>query len=172
MNHEIIFPDASLNFDDDKRFMPLGHSDYRLNVIKNEGGRHGLLTNMKGNEKMAGQLILRGSVIKVIGSCYDIKRRAIIYFIYSVDSYESYHSVIMYKLDDNTFHAILYEESVLNFHLDYPIINPLVLDDILFFTDGYNEPRALHIDKAMAHYLEYPPSVPMILTLEEGVIYG
>lgn len=162
MKHEIVFTEASLNFDDDKRFMPLGHSDYKLNVITNEDGRGGVLTNIKGNEELSGQIEIGGNVIKTIGNCYDVKRRAIIYFVYAVDPYESYHSIIMYRFDEGDFVPIIYEEPLLNFSLEHPIYNPLVLDDTLMWTDGYNEPRAIDINRAI-RYLQYLGVVPMNL---------
>ena len=167
--HEIIFPDASLNFDDDKRLMPPAHSDFKLNIIKNEGGRHGLITNIKGNERLTGQIQIRGSEVKCIGSCYDIKRRAIIYFIYAVDAYEGYHSIIMYELDSDMFKAILFEQPVLQFSLDYPIMNSFVIGDTLCWTDGNREPRAINIDLAIA-YTEGKviPSIPSGFSISEG----
>ena len=166
--HEIIFPDASLNFDDDKRLMPPAHSDFKLNIIKNEGGRHGLITNIKGNERLSGQIQIRGSEVKCIGSCYDIKRRAIIYFIYAVDAYEGYHSIIMYKIDDDSFQGILFEEGALGFSLDYPIINPFVIDDTLCWTDGLTEPHSINIELAIEYLkTKVPPSIPSGLIVEE-----
>jgi len=159
---KIIFAEASLNLDDDKRYMPKGHTDYCLNVIKNEGGRHGLITNVKGNEEILGQIQISGTDVKVIGSCYDLKRRAIIYFVYAVDPYESYHSIIMYRIDQQDFIPIILEEPVLNFSLEHPIINPFVLDNTLLWTDGYNEPRAIDINRAIA-YLQYRGVVPLNL---------
>jgi len=50
IRQEILFPNSGLNQDDDLRYLGLGDSPYRLNILVGEDGANGVITNMKGNE--------------------------------------------------------------------------------------------------------------------------
>jgi len=148
---DIKYPgQGGLNLDADRNVMPVNDYRYALNLIKYELENYGVLTNCKGNERKYNYLSLGTN--KVIGTCYDLEERTIYFFVYNSNDL---HSIIRYNSDSDDFDYILWEEPVLNFNPAFPIVNPFTIGSgdskMLFWTDGYNEPRKLNIARALAY---------------------
>lgn len=141
-----VIPIGGINTDVSYKRMPKGISKYKLNCIIDEDGESGTLTNIKGNEKI---LTLSISQDKVLGYVYDEKNSAGIYAVYDASGN---HSIVRYNSNTDDHTMILNQQSVLNFHEDYPVdMNIINVNDVqlLYFNDNYNKPRKINIQKAI-----------------------
>jgi hypothetical protein len=156
---------GGLNTDDTERLIPEG--DYRsaFNIRGNEAGE----SNKGALESMTGNLLMDNSSLnatqEIIGSCKWIERNALVYFVCSTDPDNIPHSIGYYDVIAQT-HTLIIQDNLLNFQLDYPIIHSNIVNNILYWTDGwfesylegtngyreFNPPRMLNIDKALAGY--------------------
>ena len=136
------------NVDVDKNLLPPDDYRYSLNVTKYGEENYGVITNMKGNEKVS--FTLPAGTNTVIGECYDLEDREVYYFLYNSNDD---HCILRYDYDTDDIRFILEDESVLNFSTLHPINNPFIIgsedEKMLFWTDGYNPPRKLNIARGM-----------------------
>jgi len=159
----IVFQKSGLNSDDDVKLLQNGDSQNqfgefnRLNCVIEDGNR-GTITNSKGNQ-LKSFTFTPGGQYKVIGTCYDRERNALIYFVWNG---AGNHAIMRYHANNETFEKILFDESALNFQENFKIINPRIVGDsdeqMLFWTDGYfasfgdyNPPRKINIKKAIEY---------------------
>lgn len=126
------------------------------------------LINAGSLESILGNTIIPTTVIDplaqntVLGSCENKETNSILGFIYSEFSPTLYGSIIVeYSHTTKTLTKILETNSTttdyLNFHPDYKIIHPVIMDDNLIWTDNYNEPRMINITKARNYTLNLTP---------------
>ncbi len=146
-----------INSDTVDELMPQGMDRYRLNVrvLSSENGTVGAIETVNGNTLVT-NVNLPAGTNTVIGSKEDIIRRRIYYFVHNSNGN---HSIFEYDILANTI-AIVLQEGVgatkvdgLNFSTSYLItsINFIELDadnHLMYWTDGYNAPRKLNIEKA------------------------
>jgi hypothetical protein len=86
IKQNIVFPGSGLNYDDDERWMPLGDSKLRRNILVGDDESNGLITNMLGcvrSVDIADHELYLSNVYKVIGSYYNRLTRKVYYFIFS-----------------------------------------------------------------------------------------
>lgn len=163
---EIIFAGSGLNTDDDKRFLPKGDSDYRLNVVPTDNGATYTVTNIKGTKKyshtFSHNVTYSGSTYTVIGDCYDVSRNAVYYFIHSDGGNDC---ILRFNYDDQSFDKIVWDSLYLGFDLDYPLVDIFMIGDNLFYNPRTSSPRKVNIFWCRNYY-DYPdPSYP---TYDEG----
>lgn len=144
-----IWPTGGINLDDDPQFLPEG--DYlELRNAHNgvtEEGHLGNIETIKGNTLVT-EIALPSGTNTVIGGCPDISNYTYIYFIYNSLGNHSIYAVS--GINKSTI-AILKSKSILNFNPDYKIHSANVLNGYLYWTDNYNPPRRINIEKARKH---------------------
>lgn len=134
---------SGMDSDSDDRL--IGQGFYRtaknVRVGSSDGEDVGALENVRGNT-LVGTHYGDG---KVIGSHRSEERNSIIYFVYDQ---ANNHGIYEYK-DDSL--SIVLVNSILNFSEDHLITGINDIDGLLYWTDDYNPPRKINIEKAKAH---------------------
>lgn len=120
-----------------------------IRVGSTETSDIGAVENTKGNEKITTLKyngVALSSTAICIGAFDDGVNETIYWFVHSpddgVDMIVSYNN----KLNSVTYHII--STSVLNFNPDYLINGVDKIDNLLFFTDGYNPPRKINVTRS------------------------
>ncbi len=143
------FIGSRMNKSSDERLLKPGEYVDALNirVSSDEDGQAGSVENAKGNIRLT-TLSYLGSDIptdsRCIGAYEDGSNEKIYWFITSsvVDMIVSYDT----KEDSVVYHVV--STSVLNFS-EHHLINGInLIDDLLFFTDNYNQPRRINVSKS------------------------
>lgn len=156
--------------DTELRYMEPGSYRYALNIYvgSSEDGNVGAVENIKGNTLVS--FSLPSGTNKVIGSYEDNSEKSIYYFLYNSSDT---HGIYKY---DSTLNSIskIFEWSGLDFQSDYLITGVGKIGSILGWTDGYNPPRALDLDKVSTYQTPYieeyislikrPPNYPPLAT--------
>lgn len=145
---KILFT-KGMNSDSSPELFPEGESRYRLNVrvINSENGEDQSAETMKGNSSVS--YTLPAGLNTVIGS-KEYKGTGKVY--YFIRNSLTDHSILEYTISSNTI-ALVFQDAILNFSLSHLItgINIVELDSskhLLYWTDFYNRPRKLNIEKA------------------------
>lgn len=155
-----------MNKDLDERLIQKG--EYReaqnINIVESEGSDASAVENIRGNIiKNVGNSSISGSP-EVIGYVSDVKNKRVLYFVTnfsgSVDFNDNIRNItrstsavckiIEYDITTEQNKVIL-EGSFLNFSKNHLITGAQIIDDLLFFTDDYNQPRRINIKKAKEH---------------------
>jgi hypothetical protein len=119
-------------------------SDFILNTIFTSDGRRHLAVNYKGNEQVFSSDIHTQSCT-LLGWCVDNARNRVIMFLTSSDN----DSIEYYEPSTNSTGIVLQYKSILNFNSNFKIFNPKIIGDLLYFTDGYNEPKKVNYIRAI-----------------------
>jgi hypothetical protein len=153
---QILAASGGLNYDDDQRLFQSGDTDYRLNVIPTALGNQFVLTNMKGTTKKSHSFThdssYDGATYTSIGSCYDVERNAIYYFVYSD---LTNHCIIRYNIDDDDFDKIVWDSTNIGLDIDNPINDAYVMDDWLFWNPRSSSPRSINVQWSYYDYISY-----------------
>jgi hypothetical protein len=154
---QILAASGGLNYDDDPRLFEGGDTDYRLNMIPTALGTEYVLTNLKGTTKkshgFSHDAAYSAAVYITIGSCYDVKRNAIYYFIYSD---LTNHCILRYNIDDDDFDKIAWDNLNLGFSTSYPIVDAYMIDDWLYWNPRNSSPRSINVEWAYYNYVATP----------------
>jgi hypothetical protein len=152
------FVQGKMNKDLDERLVPPGQ--YRdaqnIQVVNSEGSDVGAVENILGNTKQnnkpgGGTWQTTGSGTtpfgltnaKCIGTVRDSQNEKIYWFLTS----DTADAILEYDQTANIVSPILVDlNGVLNFSANYLITGVNILDGILYWTDGLNEPRTINID--------------------------
>ena len=149
-------------------------------------------------------LLNAGSV--VVGYCKDIKNKRIIYFVTDIvsgvfadnirantyydpnssnsnESNQTRCAIILYDVEEKNT-STLVVGSWLNFSKNHLITSAQIIDDLLFWTDDYNQPRKINIKTALDNYFDdndqyynyeeqisvakYAPYKPIMLHEDDG----
>lgn len=131
-----------MDTDTELRFTQPGAYRYALNcrVGSTSGGNVGAVENVKGNTLIEVELPAGNNT--VVGSFEDRKTNSCFYFLYNSNLD---HGIYRYFTETNTVTKI-FEWSGLNFQLDKFICHAGFLNNTLFWTDGFNPPRALDVN--------------------------
>ena len=156
----------------DDRIIPQGEYRDALNVqvTKADGPDVGVIHNIKGNTIVASLGL--DTEYEVIGSFFDEKSNIIYWFV--TDNNHSY----IYKFNKNSSTTSLIVSSSspdnwLNFNKDYKITGVNLLEELLFWTDGLNQPRRINVTRADGSYYDsevkvsvakYAPYLPPQIT--------
>ncbi len=157
-----IFFYGGIDTDSDDRLIKDG--DYRTAV--NARGPEATSSSGGAIENMTGHLYVENNALGdddyVMGGCAYTERKSIVYFVFNA---AGDHSIWYYNTQDQT-HTLIIQDPILNFQLERKINNASVINNILYWTDGYfesyevgvdgywefNPPRMINIDKAIAGY--------------------
>jgi hypothetical protein len=136
----------------DERLVQNGEYIDALNVDVSsaESANAGSVKNVKGNTQLT-TLKYNGSPLSdsavCIGAIQNESTETVYWFVHSsvdgVDMIVSYNNVIQ----SLTYHVI--STSVLNFNPEYLITGVNIIDDLLLWTDNYNQPRKINVNR---HY--------------------
>ena len=172
------FLKGKMNKDLDERIIPKGEYREAQNVAisESEDSDVGAIEIIRGNEKVSGTVTMSGTP-EVIGYVRDIQNKRIYYFVtnftgndtenirkilraqgagsnhttggstYSSSSTDNC-KIVMYDIVSGATTEIL-SGSWLNFSKNHLITGAQVIDDLLFFTDDYNQPRKINIKKCL-----------------------
>ncbi len=140
-----------LDLDKDLRIVDAMSMPYALNVggVYNEGSDYFVLKNRKGT--VAIPFTLPNGVSTVVGTVKDDDNNALYYFVHNS---LGNHTILRYNSNQKDITKIL-QSSKLNFRKEHVVqgyaIGGLNPGDILvYFTDGFNPPRKININKAIA----------------------
>jgi len=155
------FIKSKLNKDLDARLVPQG--EYRdavnIQVNKSEGDSVGSLENVLGNYPVLNIATMPGLAagLECIGQQVDESNGYVYLFLtnnFQSLSYEKLAKNYIIQFDTNNSSGganatkILVEGAFLNFSTDYRIYASNILEDFLFWTDNYNQPRKINIGYA------------------------
>jgi hypothetical protein len=155
------FIKSKLNKDLDARLVPQG--EYRdavnIQVNKSEGDSVGSLENVLGNYPVLNIATMPGLAagLECIGQQVDESNGYVYLFLtnnFQSLSYEKLAKNYIIQFDTNNSSEganatkILVEGAFLNFSTDYRIYASNILEDFLFWTDNYNQPRKINIGYA------------------------
>ena len=152
------FIKSKLNKDLDARLMPQG--EYRdavnIQVNKSEGDSVGSLENVLGNYPVLNIATMPGLAagLECIGQQIDESNGYV--YLFLTDNFQSLsfdkeakNYIIQFDTNNSNEGAaatkILVEGAFLNFSTDYRIYASNILEDFLFWTDNYNQPRKINI---------------------------
>ena len=135
---------GGLNSDIEDRLLELG--DYRLALnIRNgssDNDNIGAIENVRGNEKII--FIPAAGNNTCIGEYLDEKTQTTFFFLYNDIAN---HSILKFDLNTKTVERILLTSS-LNFNIDKLITHVNFIEDKLYWTDDFNPPRKINVDKS------------------------
>ena len=170
------FVQGKMNKDLDERLIPKGEYREAQNVIigESEDSDIGAIEVILGNiKKSVGLSSNIAGTPEVIGYCRDVKSKKIYYFTTNFAGNEtdnirnitrakgagtsSYNGsstddcrIIEYDVETEQ-NTILVQGAFLNFSKNHLITGTQVIDDLLFFTDNYNQPRKINVARAKAN---------------------
>ena len=159
----------------DERLIPNGEYVDALNVRlgSTEASEIGSVENSKGNSKLTSLQFLDGmplsSSARCIGAYEDGSNNVIYWFVHDPSFSEGdtgkLDLIVSYnvKTDDTIYHIIsidngLKVNTTLNFNPSYLITGVDRIGDLLFFTDNYNPPRFININKNYPNPININPT--------------
>lgn len=178
---------GGMDYDTEDRLVVKGDYRYALNTynLSIDNNNTGVIKNVKGNT-LINYTFPAGTYI-CIGACDDIENNRLFYFIFNL---QLNHLILRYDIKTNVIAKIL-EGSILNFSENYKILNPKITGGLLYWTDNYNQPRKINIDKAynytngivtsnkyttineqVLRVVKYPPTVKPTISFNTDTNYG
>ena len=135
-----VFNQGKMNKDLDERLVPKGEYRHALNiqVSSSEGSDVGTVQNILGNSKISSFIGLNPVCV---GAIADEKTNALYWFVKT----QYYDTILEYKNKELRFVLVDIKKNVLKF-TDNIITGINIIDNLLFFTDNYNEPKKINID--------------------------
>ena len=135
-----VFSQGKMNKDLDERLVPNGQYRHALNVqiSASEGSDVGTVQNLLGNAKLSNFI---GVNPKCVGAIADDKNDALYWFVKT----QYYDCILEYKNKEIKPVIVDTKKDVLKF-TDNIITGINIIDNLLFFTDNYNEPKKINID--------------------------
>lgn len=161
---------GGINTDLDERLLQPGDYRYALNIRNISGAENevGALQNIKGNTAVT--ISLPSGTNKVVGTTSDVDGNSIYFF-----GWNSANNHWIYQY--NTITGVA-KELIQSQYLEFIKHNPVVanvIEDFLFFTDGFHEPKRINIKRAINNeydsitstqpleVIQYPPtSAPQV----------
>ncbi len=160
------FLKGKMNKDLDERLVPKGEYREAQNILitQSENSDVGAVENIQGNAKILSSAFLReDSTIETIGYFADTLNKRAFWFvtnftgndgdIRNMSRAQSTNTcgIIMGDLNGSETSAkLLVSGHFLNFSKDHLITGVNLIDDLLFWTDNYNQPRKINVTKAIA----------------------
>ena len=147
------FLKATVNKDLDERLTPNGQMTDATNVmvISEDAGNVGVLKNVKGNLKVTNTGIIGA---ETIGSIADDSNERCFYFVKGAD----YDYIFEYNTETDDLDVVLQSSvgGVLNFSVDHRVTHSDIFisvegESLLSWTDGYNPPRIVSIERAKTY---------------------
>ena len=161
------FLKGKMNKDLDERLVPKGEYREAQNILitQSEGSDVGAIENILGNALSRTDVFshLKIENIETIGYYADVLSKKVFWFVsnftgdandvrtMSRASVMDTCMILMIDLDnDASSITTLVSGSFLNFSKDHLITGVNLIDDLLFWTDDYNQPRKINVTKAIA----------------------
>lgn len=154
MQQKILFS-RGIDSDTSPEMMPEGVGRWRLNVrvMESDGGEDQSAESVKGNTLVSFALPLGTNT--VIGSKEDPLQKKSYYFIYNTSNL---HSILEFNHVTNAIAKVFQDgvvgnpANILNFDIDHLITGINIVEltatsHLLYWTDNFNEPRKINIDK-------------------------
>jgi hypothetical protein len=141
-----IFIGGKMNKSLDERFIPKGEYLHAENIRINsdETGEAGIITTALGKNEISDFGF--GIFNKCIGAFADEQRDTIYWFVTTTSGTKTDY-IVSYNTRTGSQRTHLRTLNVLNFDESYPINDITLIDDLLFFTDNYNQPRRINVNK-------------------------
>jgi len=148
------FTGGKMNKDLDERLVPKG--EYRdamnIQVSTSEGSEVGTVQNILGNSEIATNLNIGIINASCVGSIADEKNDKVYFFIIDATGNQGLpikHMIVEYDVASNNSVPVFvtYDQSVLRFNPANLITGINIIDGMLFWTDGVNEPRKINIER-------------------------
>jgi hypothetical protein len=166
------FLKGKMNKDLDERIVPKGEYREAQNILitQSEGSDVGAIENILGNALSRADFSpsLSNQGIETIGHYADVLNKRIFWFVtnftgdtndirtMSRASATDICMVLMIDLDnDDSNITTLVSGNFLNFSKNHLITGVNLIDDLLFWTDNYNQPRKINVTKAIADQYHY-----------------
>jgi len=148
----------------DERLIPDGEYIDALNIRmgSTENSEIGVIENTKGNSRLTTIKYVNGTALsssaRCIGTISDKTNETIYWFIHDsnfpVGATGKLDMVVSFNVYNNilTYHLISINDgegdnTTLNFNSEYLITGVNIIDNLLFFTDDYNPPRVINLEK-------------------------
>ena len=165
---------SKMNQDLDDRLIPNG--EYRnaenISVGKSESSDVGAIEDILGNSLIAITDVV-GHDYEIIGVYADISNERLITFLKGSGTTKD--AIRMYDLNSTSSYPLLIEGDFLNFNADNRIISINLIEDLLFWTDNFNQPRKINIQRAIGdsgyYKTEHSISVAKYLPFEAINLY-
>lgn len=183
------FLKGKMNKDLDERLIPKGEYREAQNILigDSEDSDVGAVENILGNKLAYQNALAVNANSKVIGHYVDIKTKKIFWFITdfvgnsnnvrTMSRADNSHECKIIMLDTSTSSAVpitLVSGYFLNFSKNHLITGVNIIEDLLFWTDDYNQPRKINVITAQNDPTYYnceekisvakvPPYTPAIL---------
>ena len=154
------FTQGKMNLDLDERLIPNGQYREALNVQVSSSDESdvGSVQNVLGNTSVD-NIISASDGYQCVGSISDEKNNRL-WFITNADSSDdttatTSSAIIEYKVDSDTTTPIVVDTTNVALEFDIPrqITAINIIDDLLFFTDGFTEPKKINIEDFRANEL-------------------
>ena len=152
------FLKSKMNKDMDNRLVPAG--EYRdavnLNTSRSEGSNVGTVENILGNKLPYITKLYGGNTnVITIGTLPDEKNNRIFWFVTNFTDTTaipkapyagSICAILMHKEGEQTQPVVLVEGHFLNFSKNRLITGVNLVENLLFWTDGFNQPRRINVE--------------------------
>jgi len=161
------FLQGKMNKDLDDRLIPNGQ--YRdasnIQISKSENSDVGTVQNIKGNDYLYSSAINAGLNVETIGYFKNELEGEIFWFVTNFTGATTDESntqtyatssnickIYYFKIGISSAPQELISSYRLNFSKIHPILHINLMDDLLFWTDNYNQPRRINLKLAQANY--------------------
>jgi len=152
----------------DQRLLPEGEYVDAMNIRmgSTENSEVGVIENTKGNLPLTSLTYIDGTPLsanaRCIGAIEDSANETIYWFVhdsnFSVGATGKLDLIVSFNVFSSilTYHVISIDDgggvnTILNFNENYLITGVDILNDLLFFTDDYNAPRFININRNYAN---------------------
>lgn len=165
------FTAGRMNKSVDERLIPNGEYIDAMNVRmgSTEKSEVGVIENTKGNLPLTNITYIDGTPLSIYAKCIgalDDSARETIYWFINDPSFPSttgkLDMIVSFNVYTNilTYHIISTDDgdginTTLNFNQNYLITGVDLVQDLLFFTDDYNQPRFINIKRGYAAPIAY-----------------
>jgi len=152
-----------LNKSDDERLVQAVEmtNAENIRISSDDDGDAGILKTIKGNTAIrakasADEFAEESGIYSVVGQVSIPKKQQVIYFVRAKtpNNNGGVDSIYRYNVEGVNY-ELLFRSSVLNFQADTLIEADVTFNDqdemLLYFTDGYNPPRKINIDRLTAN---------------------
>jgi len=180
------FLKGKMNQDLDSRILPQGEYREAINLLisRSEGATVGEFENILGNNNVG--TVANSATEKVIGHYIDETNSRVYIFVTDFDDSDPFsraprsgtgsnHKIMEFDLNNPGSPNTLVTGYFLNFNQSFPIYGTNLLEELLFWTDNYNQPRRINITTArnnasaytkemqisVAKYYPFDPLIPL-----------
>jgi len=161
------FLQGKMNRDLDDRILPNGQyrEAFNITVAKSDSSNVGAVQSIKGNDYLYSSGVLSlGADVDTIGYYAHSITGEIFWFVtnftgttsdetknFTVAASNKLCRIYYYKVGSSNQPVLLVNSFRLNFSKIHPILHVNIIDDLLFWTDNYNQPRRINIKTALAN---------------------